>query len=65
MLISQLQCYKIMPVISSGAAGAVEAIATITGVMNDIVPPTINSGTLDPVLIRKLKSYAELGAAKT
>ena len=31
-----------------GAAGAVEAIATILSVKNDIVPPTINHFTDDP-----------------
>jgi 3-oxoacyl-[acyl-carrier-protein] synthase II len=31
-----------------GAAGAVEAIATILAVKNDIVPPTINHFTTDP-----------------
>jgi 3-oxoacyl-[acyl-carrier-protein] synthase II len=31
-----------------GAAGAVEAIATILAVKNDIVPPTINHFTDDP-----------------
>lgn len=31
-----------------GAAGAVEAVATILAVQNDIVPPTINHFTTDP-----------------
>lgn len=31
-----------------GAAGAVEAIATVLAVKNDIVPPTINHSTVDP-----------------
>lgn len=31
-----------------GAAGAVEAIATILAVENDVIPPTINHETVDP-----------------
>ena len=37
-----------------GAAGAVEAIASIMSVVNDIVPPTINHFTDDPELDPKL-----------
>ncbi len=37
-----------------GAAGAVEAIATILAVQNDIVPPTINHFNLDPQIDNKL-----------
>lgn len=37
-----------------GAAGAIEAIATIYSVMNDVVPPTINHKTADPALDPKL-----------
>lgn len=37
-----------------GAAGAVEAIATILAVKNDIVPPTINHFNLDPDIDSKL-----------
>ncbi|TJZ61890.1 beta-ketoacyl-[acyl-carrier-protein] synthase II [Sphingobacterium olei] len=37
-----------------GAAGAVEAIASIYAVQNDIVPPTINHFTDDPELDNKL-----------
>ncbi len=37
-----------------GAAGAVEAIATILAVQNDIVPPTINHFNLDPEIDGKL-----------
>jgi len=37
-----------------GAAGAVEAIASILSVQNDIVPPTINHFTDDPQLDNKL-----------
>lgn len=33
-----------------GAAGAIEAIASLLSVKNDIVPPTINLETLDPQL---------------
>lgn len=37
-----------------GAAGAVEAIASILAVKNDIVPPTINHETEDPDIDNKL-----------
>jgi len=37
-----------------GAAGAIEAIATIMAVKNDIVPPTINHFTDDPGVDNKL-----------
>ncbi|HSV76630.1 MAG TPA: beta-ketoacyl-ACP synthase II [Bacteroidales bacterium] len=37
-----------------GAAGAVEAIATILALKNDIVPPTINHFTDDPEIDNKL-----------
>jgi 3-oxoacyl-[acyl-carrier-protein] synthase II len=37
-----------------GAAGAVEAIATIMAVVHDIVPPTINFKTPDPGIDQKL-----------
>ncbi|MEY2937479.1 MAG: beta-ketoacyl-ACP synthase, partial [Bacteroidota bacterium] len=37
-----------------GAAGAIEAIATILAVQNDIVPPTINFANPDPDLDPKL-----------
>lgn len=37
-----------------GAAGAIEAIACILAVKNDIVPPTINHATPDPELDPKL-----------
>jgi 3-oxoacyl-[acyl-carrier-protein] synthase II len=37
-----------------GAAGAIEAIATIMAVVNDIVPPTINLKNLDPAIDPKL-----------
>ena len=37
-----------------GAAGAVEAIATLLAVKNDIVPPTINQFNLDPQIDSKL-----------
>jgi 3-oxoacyl-[acyl-carrier-protein] synthase II len=37
-----------------GAAGAIEAIATILAVKNDIVPPTINHFTDDPEIDNKL-----------
>lgn len=37
-----------------GAAGAVEAIASVYAVMNDVVPPTINFSELDPEIDEKL-----------
>jgi 3-oxoacyl-[acyl-carrier-protein] synthase II len=37
-----------------GAAGAIEAIACILAVKNDIIPPTINHFTDDPAFDSKL-----------
>ncbi len=37
-----------------GAAGAIEAIASVLAVQNDIIPPTINHFTDDPALDNKL-----------
>ena len=37
-----------------GAAGAIEALACILSVKDDIVPPTINNTTPDPALDEKL-----------
>jgi 3-oxoacyl-[acyl-carrier-protein] synthase II len=37
-----------------GAAGAIEAIATLYAVMNDTVPPTINHKTVDPAFDPRL-----------
>ena len=37
-----------------GAAGAIEAVACVMSVMNDIVPPTINHFTDDPDLDPRL-----------
>src|SRR5690606_40491102 len=37
-----------------GAAGAVESVASILAVKNDIIPPTINHFTDDPELDSKL-----------
>lgn len=37
-----------------GAAGAIEAVATVLAVVNDIVPPTINHFTDDPAFDPKL-----------
>jgi len=37
-----------------GAAGAVEAIATVLAVKNDIIPPTINFTTPDPAIDARL-----------
>jgi 3-oxoacyl-[acyl-carrier-protein] synthase II len=37
-----------------GAAGAIEALATIMAIIHDIVPPTINHFTDDPEIDNKL-----------
>ncbi len=37
-----------------GAAGAIEGIASILAVKNDIIPPTINNETVDPEIDSKL-----------
>ena len=37
-----------------GAAGAIEAIAAIMAVVNDIVPPTINFKVPDPAIDQNL-----------
>ncbi len=37
-----------------GAAGAIEAIATVLAVKNDIIPPTINFTTPDPAIDQRL-----------
>lgn len=37
-----------------GAAGAVESLAAIFAIMNDLVPPTINLKTVDPAIDPKL-----------
>ena len=37
-----------------GAAGAIEAIASILAIVNGIIPPTINHFTDDPVFDTKL-----------
>jgi 3-oxoacyl-[acyl-carrier-protein] synthase II len=37
-----------------GAAGAIEAIATVLAIKNDIVPPTINQFNLDPEIDARL-----------
>lgn len=37
-----------------GAAGAIEAVATIMAVVNDVIPPTINVFNLDPAIDNKL-----------
>jgi 3-oxoacyl-[acyl-carrier-protein] synthase II len=37
-----------------GAAGAIESIAAILAVKNDVVPPTINHFTDDPEIDNKL-----------
>ena len=37
-----------------GAAGAIEAIATIMAIVHDVVPPTINFKTPDTAIDQKL-----------
>lgn len=37
-----------------GAAGAIESVATILAVKNDMIPPTINHSTIDPDIDPKL-----------
>jgi 3-oxoacyl-[acyl-carrier-protein] synthase II len=37
-----------------GAAGAIEAIASLLAVQHDIIPPTINQENLDPQLDQNL-----------
>ncbi len=48
-----------------GAAGAVEAIATIMAVMNDLVPPTINFKVPDPQIDPKLNLTANQAQKRT
>lgn len=48
-----------------GAAGAIEAIATIMAVANDIVPPTINHFTDDPEIDTKLNLTFEKAQKRT
>lgn len=48
-----------------GAAGAIEAIASILSVKNDIVPPTINHFTDDPDLDNKLNFTFEKAQKRT
>jgi 3-oxoacyl-[acyl-carrier-protein] synthase II len=48
-----------------GAAGAIEAIATIMAVQNNIVPPTINFANPDPELDPKLNFTFNKAQART
>jgi len=48
-----------------GAAGAIEAIACVMSVVNDIVPPTINHFTDDPGLDNKLNFTFNTAQKKT
>jgi 3-oxoacyl-[acyl-carrier-protein] synthase II len=48
-----------------GAAGAIEAIACIFSVMNDMVPPTINHSTPDDELDPKLNFTFGKAQART
>lgn len=48
-----------------GAAGAIEAIATVLSVQNDIVPPTINHEELDPRIDDKLDFTFDVAKKRT
>jgi len=48
-----------------GAAGAVEAIATVLAVKNDLIPPTINHFTDDPDIDNKLNFTFHKAAKRT
>lgn len=48
-----------------GAAGAVEAIATIMAVVNDLVPPTINFKVPDPAIDQNLNLTTNIAQSKT
>ena len=48
-----------------GAAGAIEAIACVLAVKNDIIPPTINHFTDDPELDQKLNFTFEKAQKRT
>lgn len=47
-----------------GAAGAIEAIASILAIVNNIVPPTINLNQLDPAIDPKLNFTANVAQEK-
>ncbi|HTN18061.1 MAG TPA: beta-ketoacyl-ACP synthase II [Chitinophagaceae bacterium] len=48
-----------------GAAGAIEAVASIMSVMHDIVPPTINLMNLDPAIDSKLNLTPNVAQKRT
>ena len=48
-----------------GAAGAIEAIASVLAVKNDIIPPTINHFTDDPQFDAKLNFTFNKAQKKT
>jgi len=48
-----------------GAAGAIEAIAAIMSVKDDIVPPTINVKQLDPQIDPKLNLTLDKSQKRT
>ncbi len=48
-----------------GAAGAIESIASILAMNNNIVPPTINLDSLDPLLDKKVNYTANSAQEKT
>ncbi len=48
-----------------GAAGAIEGIATILAVKNNLVPPTINIATLDPEIDPALNLTANKAQERT
>ncbi|HTO14164.1 MAG TPA: beta-ketoacyl-ACP synthase II [Edaphocola sp.] len=48
-----------------GAAGAIEAVATILAMKNGIVPPTINHTTIDPAIDPKLNLTLNIAQKRT
>jgi 3-oxoacyl-[acyl-carrier-protein] synthase II len=48
-----------------GAAGAIEAIATILAVQNDIIPPTINLDNIDPIIDPRLQLTPHVAVKRT
>jgi len=48
-----------------GAAGAIEAIATILAVQNDIIPPTINLENIDPTIDPRMQLTPNVAVKKT
>ncbi len=48
-----------------GAAGAIEAIATILAVQNDIIPPTINLENIDPTIDPRMQLTPNVAVKRT